>query len=93
MVMGLAGGFIIVIFFAFWSRVYGRAHLGKIQGAAQALTVIASAVGPLFLAECVARTGSYAAMFYLLTVVVLVLAAGGWVVKLPVPLLKETSQA
>jgi MFS family permease len=65
-VMGLAGGFVIVIFFSFWSRAYGRAHLGRIQGAAQALTVVASAVGPLLLAECVARTGSYASMFYLL---------------------------
>ena len=32
--------------------------------AAQALTVLASATGPLLLAECVTRTGSYAAMFY-----------------------------
>ena len=79
-VMGLAGGFVIVIFFAYWSRAYGRVHLGKIQGAAQALTVVASAVGPLLLAECVARTGSYAAMFYVLTFVVLVLA---WFVKVP----------
>jgi len=93
-VMGLAGGFIIVIFFAFWSRVYGRAHLGKIQGSAQALTVIASAVGPLLLAECVARTGSYAAMFYVLSVVVLLLAFSAWVVKLPVPdQLRHSSQS
>src|SRR5688572_16376955 len=84
LVMGLAGGFVIVIFFAVWSGAYGRAHLGKIQGAAQALTVIASAVGPLLLAECVARTGSYAAMFYVLTVVVLLLALSAWLVKLPV---------
>ena len=83
LVMGLAGGFVIVIFFAVWSRAYGRAHLGKIQGAAQALTVIASAVGPLLLAECVARTGSYAAMFYVLAVVVLLLALSAWFVKLP----------
>ena len=83
-VMGLAGGFVIVIFFSFWSRAYGRAHLGKIQGAAQALTVIASAVGPLLLAECVTRTGSYAAMFYLLTLVVLMLALSAWFVPLPV---------
>ena len=83
-VMGLAGGFVIVIFFSYWSRAYGRAHLGKIQGAAQALTVIASAVGPLLLAECVTRTGSYATMFYLLTLVVLVLALGAWFVPLPV---------
>ena len=82
-VMGLAGGFVIVIFFAFWSHAYGRAHLGKIQGAAQALTVIASAIGPLLLAECVTRTGSYAAMFYLLALLVLLLALSAWFVKMP----------
>jgi MFS family permease len=82
-VMGLAGGFVIVIFFAFWSHAYGRAHLGKIQGTAQALTVIASAVGPLLLAECVTRTGSYASMFYILTVVVSVLAISAWVIRMP----------
>ncbi|HKY30030.1 MAG TPA: MFS transporter [Pyrinomonadaceae bacterium] len=82
-VMGLAGGFVIVIFFAYWSRAYGRAHLGKIQGAAQALTVVASAVGPLLLAESVTRTGSYATLFYLLAIVVLGLALSAWVVKLP----------
>jgi MFS family permease len=80
-VMGLAGGFVIVIFFSFWSAAYGRTHLGKIQGVAQALTVIASALGPLILAETVSRTGSYASMFYLLTVVVLVLAVLAWFVN------------
>src|SRR6185295_10095405 len=84
-VMGLAGGFVIVIFFSFWSHAFGRAHLGKIQGAAQALTVVASAIGPLLLAECVVRTGSYAAMFYVLTVVVLVLGLLAWFVSLPTP--------
>ena len=83
LVMGLAGGFVIVIFFSFWSRAYGRAHLGKIQGAAQALTVLASAVGPLLLAECVTRTGSYAAMFYLLTLIVVVLGLSAWFIPLP----------
>jgi MFS family permease len=82
-VMGLAGGFVIVIFFSFWSAVYGRKHLGKIQGAAQALTVIASALGPLILAETVSRTGSYATIFYLLTIVVMVLAMLAWLVKVP----------
>ena len=82
-VMGLAGGFVIVIFFTFWSRAYGRAHLGKIQGAAQALTVLASAVGPLLLAECVTRTGSYAAMFYALAAVVAGLGVCAWFVALP----------
>lgn len=83
-VMGLAGGFVIVIFFSYWSAAYGRKHLGKIQGAAQALTVVASALGPLVLAETVSRTGSYASIFYLLTVVVIVLALLAWFVKTPV---------
>jgi MFS family permease len=83
-VMGLAGGFVIVIFFSFWSAAYGRKHLGKIQGAAQALTVVASALGPLVLAETVSRTGSYASIFYLLTVVVMVLSVLAWFVKVPV---------
>ena len=82
-VMGLAGGFVIVIFFAFWSHAYGRVNLGKIQGAAQALTVIASAIGPLLLAECVTRTGSYAIMFYVLSVLVLLLAVSAWFVRIP----------
>jgi predicted MFS family arabinose efflux permease len=81
LVMGLAGGFVIVIFFSFWSLEYGRAHLGRIQGAAQALTVVASAVGPLVLAESVTRTGSYAAMFYALSLVVMLLALSAWLVK------------
>lgn len=82
-VMGLAGGFVIVIFFSFWSLAYGRAQLGRIQGAAQALTVVASAVGPLLLAECVTRTGSYAAIFYLLALVVSALVLAAWFVTLP----------
>lgn len=82
-VIGLAGGFVIVIFFSFWSYAYGRAHLGKIQGVAQALTVLASAVGPLLLAETVTRTGSYAAMFYFLALVVIVLALSAWLVQVP----------
>ncbi len=82
-VMGIAGGFVIVLFFSFWSRAFGRAHLGKIQGAAQSLTVLASAIGPLLLAECVARTGSYAMMFYVLSLVVAALSVSAWFVSVP----------
>lgn len=82
-VMGVAGGFVMVLFFSFWGRVYGRAHLGQIQGAAQTLTVLASATGPLLLAESVARTGSYAAMFYLLAGVVGFAALAAWAVRVP----------
>ena len=83
LVMGLAGGFVIVIFFSFWSRSFGRTHLGKIQGAAQTLTVVASAVGPLLMAEGVAATGSYAAGFYLLSVIVIALGLSAWFVPVP----------
>lgn len=83
LVMGLAGGFVIVIFFTFWARVFGRSHLGQIQGSAQTLTVLASAVGPLILAECFERTGSYATIFYLLAAVVVLLGISAWFVSLP----------
>lgn len=82
-VMGLAGGFVIVIFFRFWAEVFGRAHLGRIVGTAQMLTVVASAVGPLLLARFHAATGSYALIFYLLAGLVSLLALAAWVVKIP----------
>ncbi len=82
-VMGLAGGFVIVVFFSFWGRAYGRAHLGRIQGAAQIMTVLASAIGPLLLARCVAWTGSYAAAFYALAAVVAALAVATLLVPVP----------
>jgi MFS family permease len=82
-VMGLAGGFVMVVFFSFWGRAYGRRHLGRIQGAAQALTVVASAIGPLLLAMCVASTGSYAAAFHSLAAAVAILALAAAFVRLP----------
>jgi MFS family permease len=68
--MGLGGGLVMVLFFSVWPRVYGRKHLGRIQGAAQAMTVVASAVGPLMLAWCIELTGSYAGMFNILAAVI-----------------------
>ena len=61
--MGVAGGFVMVVFFSFWGRTYGRRHLGRIQGVAQALTVLASAIGPLLLAWWVEATASDAGAF------------------------------
>jgi len=73
----------MVVFFSFWSRAYGRTHLGRIQGAAQALTVLASALGPLVLAYCIERTGSYGFAFYLLSFAVTLLAVVAAFVPLP----------
>lgn len=81
--MGIGGGFVMVVFFSFWSRAYGRVHLGRIQGVAQALTVLASALGPLILAYCVQWTGSYAFAFYLLAGIITLLAALAATVPLP----------
>ena len=35
--MGLGGGLVMVLFFSVWGRLFGRMHLGRIQGVAQAL--------------------------------------------------------
>ena len=83
--MGVAGGFVMVVFFSFWGRAYGRTHLGKIQGVAQALTVFASAIGPLLLAWCTHVTGSYAAAFYALAATLALLAVAALIVRVPAP--------
>jgi cyanate permease len=81
--MGLGGGLVMVLFFSVWPRVYGRAHLGRIQGIAQAMTVLASAAGPLLLAWCVELTGSYAAMFDILAAVIGATAVAALLTPLP----------
>ena len=82
-VMGVAGGFVMVVFFSCWGRAFGDAHLGRVQGAAQVMTVLGSAVGPLALAWCVEITGSYAFAFYVIAVIVAVLGVSGTKVRLP----------
>src|SRR5262245_41811159 len=81
--MGVSGGVVTVVFFSVWGQVYGRRHLGKIQGSAQMMTVFASALGPLLLAETLKHTGSYDSIFYGLAVVVMALGVSSWLVRLP----------
>jgi MFS family permease len=82
-VMGVAGGFVMVVFFSFWGRAFGDGHLGRIQGAAQVMTVLGSAVGPLALAWCVEATGSYAVAFDVLAAMVAALGLGAVLVRMP----------
>ena len=89
--MGVAGGFVMVVFFSFWGKAYGPTHLGRIQGVAQALTVFASAVGPLLLAWCADATGSYAAAFYALAATLVLLTVAAIVVRVPVGARSRTS--
>ncbi len=81
--MGLGGGLIMVLFFSVWPRVFGRRDLGVIQGTAQALTVLASALGPLLLAWCIDWTGSYRSIFFLLAVVIGMVAVASLMIRLP----------
>jgi MFS family permease len=81
--MGVGGGLVMVIFFSAWPRVFGRLALGRIQGTAQAMTVVASATGPLLLARWVEWTGSYSGMFTVLGVVVSLMASMAALVPLP----------
>ncbi len=81
--MGSAGGVVTVCFFTVWASAFGHRHLGKIQGCAQMMTVVASAIGPRVFAECVARTGSYTGAFYALSPIALALAIASWLVAMP----------
>jgi predicted MFS family arabinose efflux permease len=81
--VGISGGIVTVIFFSCWSKTFGRLHLGRIQGAAQGITVLASAAGPLLLADVFERTGSYTGVFLAIAALAVVLAAFCWVVPLP----------
>jgi MFS family permease len=76
--MAIAGGMVTVVFFAVWARAFGSVHLGKIQGAAQMMTVLASAVGPLLLAVSKESYGSYVPLFYALAPVCALLGVAAW---------------
>jgi MFS family permease len=58
--MGISAGIITVAFFAIWAESFGKRHLGRIMGAAQTISVLASATGPLLLERGAAFTGSFA---------------------------------
>jgi hypothetical protein len=81
--MGVAGGILTVVFFTVWRQAFGPAYLGQIQGAAQVLTVLASAAGPLILAAGQEAHGSYAPIVRQLAVASGIFAVAALVVPLP----------
>ena len=81
--MGMAGGVVTVVFFSVWAQVFGRTHLGRIQGVAQMMTVLASAIGPVLLAQTLQQSGSYRLMFFILAAVVFCFGILSWTVRLP----------
>ncbi len=81
--LGIAGGMIIVIFFSVWSAAFGQRQLGRIQGAAQMLTVLASGLGPVLFAKCAEIYHSYAPLLFVLSGTVLLLAIVAKSIRLP----------
>jgi hypothetical protein len=57
--------------------------LGRIQGAAQMLTVLASAIGPLIFAQSASWTGSYFPAVWTLAPSVVLLSVAALRVELP----------
>ncbi|HEY7153207.1 MAG TPA: MFS transporter [Gemmataceae bacterium] len=82
-IVAAAGGVITVCFFAVWRVGFGPVHLGKIQGAAQMLTVLFSALGPPLFGSVKVRMGSYLTLFPYLAGVSLTLALTAWLADLP----------
>src|SRR5262245_16632839 len=89
--MALGGGMMTVVFFTAFGQVFGRLHLGQIQGVAQMLTVFASALGPLLLAHTERHYHSYMPFFQASAVGVLALVV--WTCFLRIPGVDESTAA
>jgi MFS family permease len=81
--LAAAGGAITVCFFTVYRQAFGPAHLGSIQGLAQMLTVLFSAVGPQVFASTKVRLGAYAPLFPTCAAVAAALAVLTWAAGLP----------
>jgi MFS family permease len=91
--LGISGGVVTVVFFACWPKLYGRRHLGKIQGTAQALIVLASAVGPYILAIGERTSGAFGPLLIAMAIAVAVLAVAAMRVPAPEPRASATGSA
>lgn len=81
--MGLSGGIITVVYFAFWGQAFGKGHLGRIQSAAQLINVVASALGPVLFESGHRYTGTYAPAMLGLAPVVFMFGLASWRLKMP----------
>lgn len=75
---GICGGAFAVLFFVGYGKAFGPKHLGKIQGTAQAIGVVASALGPKLLAETEIATGTFSPAFRWLGFAAISLAFAAW---------------
>jgi MFS family permease len=81
--LGIASGAVALLFFAAWSKMYGKRDLGRIQGIAQMFTVFASALGPWIISMSKRATTSYTFIFLLLAGLVFLMAIAAWFTPVP----------
>jgi MFS family permease len=80
---GMAIGLIGVASNTACREAFGRAHIGSIQGAIAIFHLLSSAFGPLVMAQCQARFGSYAPFFNAAAAGLALVALAIWFVPLP----------
>ena len=81
--LGFSAGALTVLFFIVWADLFGRKEVGKIQGLAQMMSVVASAVGPIFFAYSYSWTNSYSPAFFISGGLTLTFAVLALIVRIP----------
>jgi MFS family permease len=83
MALSLSAGALTVLFFIVWADIFGKREVGKIQGLAQMMSVVASAIGPIFFAYSKEWTDSYSPAFFISGGLTLIFAVLAFIVKIP----------
>lgn len=81
--LSISGGALTVLFFIIWADVFGKRDVGRIQGFAQMMSVVASAIGPIFFAYSKEWTDSYSPAFFISGGLTLLFAIAACMVKMP----------
>jgi MFS family permease len=81
--VGFASGAVTVVFFTIWRPLFGPVHLGQVQGAAQMLTVLASAISQWLFPAAATWCGSYVPLLQVLGGLAAVLGVWVWFVRPP----------
>ena len=89
--LGIASGAVALLFFTTWGTLFGDRDLGRIQGAAQMLTVFASAAGPVLFSVGKRATTSYTAVFISMAVCMFAMSIAAILTPLPNPGRKPVS--
>lgn len=83
-IIGFVGGIITVVHFSVWGQFFGRVEIGRIQGAAQVLTVLASAIGPTCMAWFADQRHSHLPTYYGFALLTLIGSLLSFAVPLPI---------